>query len=225
MQRQATPATSNPRTGSTLPGAEPDAHPLGTWLLQMGFDMWIRGVYNRVAVLPDNHHIAPGTLIASNHQRDVDGPMLGTVLIRRRGLHFQWPLPYFATREDLFRPGILARLTVHWPRMISAALGHISLAWFFPLGHTEPMRRVREFTLGEALHALIDAGHGDTDCASLLNARGRRELAVDATMSLRGTLASAPPATLEHYWGLRRLTRSARQSLLPAFRTDDRCAA
>lgn len=219
MQRQATPATSNPRTGTTPPGAEPDAHPLGTWLLQMGFDMWIRGVYNRVAVLPDNHRIAPGTLIASNHQRDVDGPMLGTVLIRRRGLHFQWPLPYFATREDLFRPGILARLTVHWPRMISAALGHVSLAWFFPLGHTEPMRRVREFTLGEALHALIDAGHGDTDCTSLLNARGRRELGVDAIMSVRDTLASTPPATLEHYWGLRRLTPSARQWLLPAFRT------
>jgi hypothetical protein len=148
----------------------------------------------------------------------VDGPLLGTVLVRRRGLRFQWPLPYFATREDLFRPGILARLTVHWPRAISAALGHISLAWFFPLGHAEPMRRVREFTLGEALRALVDAGLGDAECASLLNARGRRELAAIAAMSLREAIALAPSAIMEHWWGLRRLELSALRKLAPAFR-------
>ena len=218
MQRHATPAASTPPARIDHLSVRSDPHALGTWLLQMGFDFWIGHVYNRVAVVPENHRIAPRTLIASNHQRDVDGPMLGTVMVRRRGLHFRWPLPYFATREDLFRPGILSRLTVHWPRMISTALGHISLAWFFPLGHTEPIRRVREFTLGEALQALIDAGHGDTDCAFLLNTRGRRELGVDANTSLRDALASAPSAMLEHYWGLRRLTRSARQWLLPAFR-------
>lgn len=218
MQRRVGPAAPARRSRAWLPDAGLDAHPLGTWLLEMGFDLWIRTIYNRVVVLPDDFHIAPGTLIACNHQRDVDGPMLGTVLVRRRGLRFQWPLPFYATREDLFRPGILARLTVHWPRPVSALLGYISLAWFFPLGRAEPMRRVREFTLGETLRALCDAGLGDADCASLLNARGRRECSLtDGAVSVRAASARRG-LPLEAWWGVRRLTLPAFRKLAPAFR-------
>jgi hypothetical protein len=198
------------RSRSWLPDADLDAHPFGSWLLEMGFDVWIRMVYNRVVVLPDDFHLAPGTLIASNHQRDVDGPMLGTLLARRRGLRFEWPLPFYATREDLFRPGILSRLTVHWPRSVSALLGYISLAWFFPLGRAEPMRRVREYTLGETLRALCDAGLGEVDCASLLNARGRRETGIATGALSVSAAANRRDLPLESWWGLRRLT-------LPAF--------
>ena len=206
------------RTRTWLPDAGLDAHPLGSWALEMGFDLWIRALYDRVILFPDDFHIAPGTLIASNHQRDVDGPMLGTVLVRRKGLHFQWPLPFFATREDLFRPGILARLTVRWPWPLPALLGQVSLAWFFPLGRAEPMRRVREFTLGETLRALVDAGFGEADAASLLNARGRRELHADH-VPLADLIARTRPAVLEQWWGLRRLMPKARASLAPKFRT------
>ncbi|HET7929921.1 MAG TPA: hypothetical protein VFL63_00825 [Rhodanobacteraceae bacterium] len=218
MQRAVSPATSTRRTHAWLPDAELDAHPLGTWLLEMGFDVWIRSFYRREMVLPEGFHIAPGTLIACNHQRDVDGPMLGTVLVQRHGLHFRHPLPFYATREDLFRPGILARLSVHWPRPLPTLLGRIPLAWFFPLGRAEPMRRVREFTLGEALHALCDAGCGDDACGALLNARGCRELKVDAQTRLRAALAGAHPALLENWWGLRRLAPAARRRIAPAFR-------
>lgn len=205
------------RTRTWLPDAGLDDHPLGSWSLELGFDLWIHALYRRVVVLPDDFRIAPGTLIASNHQRDVDGPMLGTVLVRREGLSFRWPLPFFATREDLFRPGILSRLTVRWPRPLPALLGHVSLAWFFPLGRAEPMRRVREFTLGETLRALVDAGFGDADAASLLNARGRRELGVNHVL-LADLVARARPAVLEQWWGLRRLMPNARASLAPQFR-------
>ena len=219
MQRPTTPVAATRQTRRWLPDAELDAHPLGTWLLQMGFDLWIRALYDREVLLPDDFRIAPGTLIASNHLRDVDGPLLGTLLVRRRGLRFQCPLPFFATREDLFRPGILARLTVHWPRPLPALLGHVSLAWFFPLGRAEPMRRVREFTLGETLHALLDAELRDSDCTALLNARGLRESGVGAGTRLRDVAALAPSGVLECAWGLRRLTQPARARIAPAFRT------
>jgi 1-acyl-sn-glycerol-3-phosphate acyltransferase len=174
--------------------------------------------YHRVVVAPDDFRIEPGTLIASNHQRDADGPLLGTVLVRRQGLRFRCPLPYFATREDLFRPGILSRLTVRWPAPLPGLLGRISLAWFFPLGRAEPIRRVREFTLGEALRALQEEGLGGAACASLLNPRGRRELGVDADARLNDAIATAPASTLEYWWGLRRLNRAGRQRVAPSFR-------
>lgn len=207
-----------PRSHAWLPDAGLDPHPVGTWALQLGFDLWLRLFYNRVVLLPEDFRVAPGSIIASNHQRDADGPMLGTILVRRRGLRFTWPLPFFATREDLFRPGILARLTVHWPRPVSAVLGRIPLAWFFPLGRAEPMRRVREYTLGEALRALADAGLGDADVASVLNARGRRETGLGpGTCSVRAAIAHhAPP--LEAWWGLRRLAPAARTRIAPGFR-------
>lgn len=205
------PASARPATAIDA------AHPVGNWLLQMGFDLWIRTCYDREVVRPENFALEPGSLIASNHQRDVDGPMLGIVLARRRGLRFEGKPPFYATREDLFRPGILSRLTVHWPAPLSALLGHISLAWFFPLGRTEPMRRVREFTLGEALHALLDAGLGDSECAALLNARGQREVGA-AHSTLAECVKRADPATLENWWGLRRLKVEAIEAIAPSFR-------
>lgn len=200
-----------------LPTAADAAHPVGNWLLQMGFDLWIRMCYDREVVMPESFALAPGSLIASNHQRDVDGPMLGIVLAQRHGLHFASAPPFYATREDLFHPGILARLTVHWPRPVSALLGHISLAWFFPLGRTEPMRRVREFTLGETLHALVDAGMRDADCSALLNARGQRELGARHA-TLADCIDRANPAILEEWWGLRRLKVATLKAIAPVFR-------
>jgi 1-acyl-sn-glycerol-3-phosphate acyltransferase len=218
MQQRATPAaTPTEPAWARLPAAVDATHPVGNWLLQMGFDLWIRTCYDREVVMPENFVLEPGSLIASNHQRDVDGPMLALVLAQRKGLRFQGKPPFYATREDLFRPGILSRLTVHWPAPLSSLLGHISLAWFFPLGRTEPMRRVREFTLGEALQALLDAGLGDNDCAALLNARGRRELG-DAHATLAECVKGADPAILENWWGLRRLKVYAIEIIAPAFR-------
>lgn len=219
MQHEASPTTQSRRRLPRGADAGLDAHPVGSWLLRMGFDLWIRAFYRRTVIMPAQFCLRPGTLIASNHQRDVDGPMLGTLLARRRGLHFQ-SLPFFATREDLFRPGILARLTVRWPAPLRALLGRIPLAWFFPLGRAEPMRRVREFTLGETLHALQAAGCGERACATLLNARGRREIALtDDRLSLSMLIARCDSKALERCRGLRRLRLAAIEEIAPAFRT------
>lgn len=218
MQREATPTAFGWRTQRRLQRAEPEAHPFGTWLLEMGFDLWIRCALQRVIIAPSGFQPAPGSIIASNHQRDIDGPLLGTLLVQRHGLRFRNPLPYFATREDLFRPGILARLTAHWPRPWSVLLGRAPLAWFFPLGHAEPMRRVREFTLGEALRMLIDAGLGDAAAATLLNARGRRELGATGRVVLAQLVNFASPTLLEAWWGWRRLAPAARRVIADRFR-------
>lgn len=184
----------------------------------MGFDTWVRARYRREIVMPPGFHIHPGTLIASNHQRDIDGPLLGTVIVARRGLHFQHPLPFYATREDLFETGILARLDVAWPRPLRAVLQHVSLGWFFPIGRAEPMRRLREFTLHDALAALLATDHGADDCAQHLNARGLRELGAHAGTTLRDAAARGDPTRLAAWWGLRRLRVAALEALAPGFR-------
>lgn len=218
MRSPAAPAPPTHPANGWLPDADLDPHPRGSWILQMGFDLWLRAFYSRAVMVADDFHLAPGTLIASNHQRDADGPMLGTILVCRRGLRFRWPLPFFATREDLFRPGILARLTVHWPWPMPALLGRIPLAWFFPLGHAEPMRRVREFTFGETLRALLDAGGGDQPCVDILNRRGLRLLHGRTHLCVRDAAMAADSDNLEHWWGLRCLTAPALRQIAPDFR-------
>lgn len=218
MQSDARPTTVLQRPASWPPDAALDAHPVGTWLLAMGFDLWMETFYRREVLFPHDFRIAPGTLIASNHQRDSDGPMVGTTVVRRHGLHFQWPLPFFATREDLFRTGILARLAMHWPKPLPSLLAHIPLGWFFRLGRAEPIRRVREFTTGEALQALCDAGCSDVDCRSILNARGLRELRASGSLPLHQVLVESDPRAREQWWGLRRLQSGAIERIAPAFR-------
>lgn len=218
MEYRGTPTPNDDTRQTWLPEANQFAHPFATWLLELGFDLYLCAVYRRERQFPPNFRVAPGTLIASNHQRDVDGPMLGNALVRRHGLRFQSPLPFFATREDLFQPGILARLTVHWPAPASVLLGHIRLGWFFSLARTEPMRRTREFTLGDALRALVDADLGDHDAASVLNARGHRETGlVPGEISVH-KLLQRPEPSLEAWWGLRRLAPSARTTISTDFR-------
>ncbi|HEX7382371.1 MAG TPA: hypothetical protein VF265_09495 [Nevskiaceae bacterium] len=188
------------------------------WLTQFLFDVALGSVYRRVVTAAGTLAMEGGTLIASNHQREVDGPLMGSVLVARHGMRFAHPLPYFAARDDLFRPGILSRLEVHWPRAIDALLSRVSLAWFFPLGRTEPMLRVREFTLRDTLQALIAVGMGATACGALLNARGLRALGgLDSALSIRA-LMRYRDIPFEGWWGLRRLTLATFNRLAPLFR-------
>jgi hypothetical protein len=94
----------------------------------------------------------------------------------------------------------------------------VSLAWFFPLGRVEPLRRVGEFTLGDTVDALIAADCGDTDCAALLNARGRRELGINPGDLRLREVPKHIGAPLEARWGLRRITLAALKRIAPAFR-------
>ncbi|MGH6717363.1 MAG: 1-acyl-sn-glycerol-3-phosphate acyltransferase, partial [Bradyrhizobium sp.] len=129
---------------------------------------------------------------------------------RREGLYLRWPLPFYASREDMLRRGFLAAHLSGWPRPLRALIGTISLAGFFRIVRAEPMRRIPEYTLGEAFAEL--AQRKDASRESWLNARGRRESANGASPPRIGD------DMLTRFWGLRRLNAAARKALAPEFR-------
>ena len=93
-----------------LPDAELDPHPRLTWLTECCFDLSVLALYRKEEMLPEGFSLDPGTLVVSNHQRDSDVPILTTVICRREGLNIRFPLPFYATREDIFLPGFLRDL-------------------------------------------------------------------------------------------------------------------
>ncbi|MGH8398812.1 MAG: hypothetical protein ACRETA_11300 [Gammaproteobacteria bacterium] len=204
-----------------LPDAALDPHPRRTWLVECCFDLVVAALYRREVIRLPGFRLAPGTLIVSNHQRDADGPILATALIQREGVFMRQSLSFFAAREDLFRCGFLAEYATGWSRYLRPLLGTISLAWMFRIIRCAPMRRVREFTLGEVLDALLEAGFGDMDPALVFNSRGQREMA---------TVLGNPPWHLRDvtpwrlgqlrlsYWGLRRLQVATFRKLAPDFK-------
>jgi len=205
---------------SLLPEAKYYPHPKLSWLIAMGFDLAVGALYRVEHVLHPG--CRPGTLVISNHQRESDVPIVCTALCRRRGLHFLDPLPFFAMREDLLDRRALTNLLWRWPRPLRRALGLIPLGWMFQGVRTMPMRRLREFMLGEAIEALIAAGLGDEAPEAVLNARGQRE--VIARMQklpphVRDINRDALGGTWRTYWGLRRLRLRALRRIEPDFRT------
>ena len=199
-----------------IPDAGRDRHPYLAWLFECGFEFTVISLYRREVYFPHGYRLPPGTVVISNHQRDADVPILGTALCRRRGLRFQWPLPYIAAREDLFRRGFLSEYVAGWPPPVPQLLGQVPLRWFFEILRTCPIRRVREFSLAETLDATIAAGLGGTHPAAILNARGQRELApAHGPLPPRLEALQPPPSAV---WGLRRLRRGALCRLTPALR-------
>ena len=205
-----------------LPDAELDPHPRLAWLIECAFDLVINTFYRKEEMLPPGYRLEPGTLIVSNHQRDSDVPVLTTVLCRREGMHIRWPLPFYAMREDLLYPNALAGLLAGWPCPLPKLLGSIPLAWLFRSVRAEPMRRLREFSFGETLNALLDAGFGAVDPVTLFNGRGRREVTA-ALGKLPLRLDGIDPRRLgkfrHSFWGLRRLRVASLRALEPEFRT------
>lgn len=201
-----------------IPDAALDPHPRLTWLIELGFDLSVRAAYRKEHLWPDNYCLEPGMVIVANHQRDSDVPIFTTSLCQRHGPRFRWPLPFFAAREDLFRPGFLAEYFPAWTPL-PQLLGLIRLSGFFHAARAWPMRRIREFGLGETVDALLAAGQQDADPAALFNARGRRELAAicGALPSRLGEL-NRRRLRRPSSWGLRRLGRQTFRQLTPAFR-------
>ncbi|MGH8428292.1 MAG: hypothetical protein ACRES7_09980 [Gammaproteobacteria bacterium] len=205
-----------------LPDAEFDPRPRLAWLIECAFDLVIGAFYRKEEILPPGYRLEPGTLIVSNHQRDSDVPVLTTVVCRRKGVHIRWPLPFYAMREDLLYPGALANLLAEWPEPLPKLLGNIPLAWLFRTIRAEPMRRLREFTFGETLNALLDAGFGAAYPVTIFNDRGRREItAAIGKLPLRlDEIDSRRLGKLrQSFWGLRRLRVASLRALKPEFRT------
>jgi hypothetical protein len=204
-----------------LSDAELDPHPPFTWLTACCFDLAVRALVRNAQIIPPDFRLEPGTLVVSNHLRDCDVPVLTAALCRRRGLRILNPLPFCAAREDLFRRGFVSDLLGTWPRPVAWLLGRVPLEGLFRILRVQPIRRIREFTLGETLSALRAAGFAEADPARVLCARGRREIA--------GELGSLPAridaidlgrlgALRLRHWGLRRLRPAVLRALVPGFR-------
>lgn len=206
---------------SLLPEAEFYPHPKLSWLIEMGFDLTVRALYRVERVLQPG--CRPGTLVVSNHQRESDVPIVCAALCRRRGLRILDPLPFFAMREDLLDRHALANLLAKWPRPLAKALGWIPLGWLFQGVRTMPMRRLREFTFGETIEALNAAGLDAAEPATVLNARGQREV-IERMQGLpahvRDITRDAMAKGWRTYWGLRRLRLSAFRRVEPDFRKE-----
>ncbi|HET9835855.1 MAG TPA: hypothetical protein VFP88_05895 [Rhodanobacteraceae bacterium] len=202
-----------------LPEAEFYPHPGLSWLIALGFDLTVGVLYRVECMLQPG--CRPGTLVVSNHQRESDVPIVCSALCRRRGVRILDPLPFFAMREDLLHRDALFNLLAKWPRPIARTLGKIPLGWLFRGVRTLPMRRLREFTLGDTVEALIAAGIGDEPPETVLNARGQREV-VARMQSLPAHVSDITRDDMgkawRTYWGLRRLRLSAFRRIEPDFR-------
>ncbi len=194
---------------SWLPDATRYPHSRLAWLAESGVELVVISLYKREAILPPDFHIEDGSIIVSNHLRNSDVPILASVLCRRNGLRY--PLPFFATRDDIFRSHFLRDFLrgAAWPPALSALIGLVPVRWLLRLLRAQPMRRVREFTLDRALAALRKSGHGDLPPELLLREATLRRIKarcgrVPPTISALARSRRLGPMRWET-WGLRRL--------------------
>lgn len=161
---------------SWLPDADSDPHPRLTWLAECAFDIGVSLFYLKEEIRSPEYNLEPGTLLLSNHQRDCDIPILTTAVCQRDGLQIRWPLPFYATREDIFSKDFLANLltSAGWPNLLAKAIGKIQLGWLFKTVRAKPMRRIREFTVNEAMQLATAGQNNELQPSRILNARGLR---------------------------------------------------
>jgi hypothetical protein len=206
-------------TLNLMPDAEHYSHPSFSWFVAFCFDLAVGHIYRVERMIPRGHRLRPGMLVVSNHVRDSDIPILMQALCRRRGWRFHAPLPYFAAREDLLRRDALA--TLAWPAPGSRLLGLIPVGWFFRALRVRPMRRLREFTLGDTVSELLKGGFAAVHPRDLFNTRGQRELTAQLG-ALPSALAAIDLRQLGHLrssiWGLRRLRLAALRQIETGFR-------
>ena len=93
----------------------------------------------------------------------------------------------------------------------------LPLRWFFEAIRTRPLRRLREFTLGETQDALVEHGVGDAAPETVFNARGLREIVAQQSPLPEHVRDIDLGAAWRTYWGLRRLRSSALSRLAPQF--------
>lgn len=170
----------------------------------------------------EHYTAAPATLAVSNHRRDSDGPLLGSVLLRRRDGRVVGPLPHFVAREDLFERGFLAHYLRHCPASLRPLVRMISLRWCLTGGGAYPLRRVHERRVAEVLRDVI-ARLGDLPAAEALRPRYLAAFATEPALDPRtATLAQllrADEHRLSRQWyGYRHLQLAVFRRIKPHMR-------
>lgn len=185
----------------------------------LGFDRAVRSLFHiEESGLPEN--IPQPCLIAANHRRDADIPILGVFLGHRVGWKITGVLPRFVAREDLFYPDFLWHYwSSPWllgPRLISPL---IPLDRILKVFKAHPIHRIPEQSLAIVLRD-IRQWLGDLPLGTVLNRWWSQRLAgagVDLNQPISWLLRR------EHQfeeligggWGHRRLNRKTFASFKP----------
>lgn len=125
--------------------------PLWVRLTLMVGDIFVRHFFPYAATGIEHYTASPSTLVVSNHRHDVDGPLLGSALLRRRHGLVTAPFPHFVAREDLFEKGFLAHYLRGWPAGLRRLLVLIGLRWFLNRCGAFPLQRTHERNVAEVL--------------------------------------------------------------------------
>lgn len=119
--------------------------------VHLTFDLCIRQLFRFEVRGLENFTRTASTLVVANHRRDSDGPVIASVLLQRKLLHFQGVGPSFVAREDMFKRGFLTKYLDNWPTWARALLSPLDLGSLLMLMGIFPIRRVPERSLGEVL--------------------------------------------------------------------------
>lgn len=196
---------------------------LGQRLLGHGLaviiDAFVRTRFRIEVRRPDRFSESPATLVASNHRRDADAPILATLLGRRRGLRYRGILPSFVARADLFRRGFLRDYLESWPEPLRERLSGLDLSPILAALGAHPMSRPFEQSLGHVLEDVLDA-LGDRPLEEVLRPRTLARFQAVAGPSagplrVSDVLSRPYRALLRRHRGFARLERSCFVSLLP----------
>lgn len=211
-----------PTTNHNFPCARRNQPAWPARLFLLGFDRIVRALFRiEKSGLPEQ--IPTPCLIAANHRRDADIPVLGVFLGRARGWTISGVLPHFVAREDLFEPGFLWH---YWrspwlvmPRLISPA---IPLARIMAVFKAHPIHRIPEQSLAIVLGD-IRRYLGDRPIGSALNWRwaARLEAAgADLSQPIAWLLKRERrfAALVGGGWGHRRLNRATFREFKPVER-------
>lgn len=125
------------------------------YALHLLFDLSVRHLYKIESRGLENFSRAPSTIVVTNHRRDSDGPVIGSVLLHRKLLHLYGISMNFVSREDMFHPGFLTKYLEHWPAAMRVLLSPLNLGSVLTIMQLFPMRRVAERSLGEVLEEVI----------------------------------------------------------------------
>jgi len=171
----------------------------------------------------ENFTSSASTLVVFNHRRDDDVPIIGNILFGRRGLLGRGPIPYFITREDLFRTGFLGEYLDRWPLVVRVPLSFLDLKPVLWALRAYPMRRIPELTLREVLEDVLKV-FGDVPLPEVLKPKWIdrfEQLARPGKRpeSVRDALSGRFHSVLSQGYGLTKLTLSAFRKLKPYQRT------
>ena len=138
--------------------------------LAASFYLLFHSLYNIRLRGLENYRATPSLLITINHKRDLDIPIVGSILHLHRTVLKNKMRPYFVARDDLFYPGFL---TAHFKLLGGAGslIHRLSLAPVMSALRAYPISRLLRKRIGSIMHE-IKRLNGDMLLKQAINQSG-----------------------------------------------------